>query len=309
MGAGAEAVSIVAALLAGVSYAVGGVLQQRAASTRPEGEALSFRLIVHLARDRRWLLGIGLAFFSTVLEALALVFGPLVLVQPLVVSELLFALPISVRWRSMRMSGREWFGAVAVAVGLAVGIASASPGAGRPSAPIDQWVLALLVAGGLGFLAVVLGRNRAGSLRASLYALGAGIVLATQEALIKAIIPRFEQGFVTGLESWETWVMAASAIIGLLLVQSAYEAGPLAVSMPVVDAVDPAVAIVFGIVVLHESIRTGPWLFGIATGVALLLAGIVALDTSPLIHCLQRSQSTQLREPGRDARRPDRTSA
>jgi hypothetical protein len=49
-------------------------------------------------------------------------------------------------------------------------------------------------------------------------------------------------------------------------------------------------------VLSHEHIRTGPWLIGIGVGIGLLLAGIVTLDTSPLIHCLQR---TQRRETGR----------
>jgi len=289
-------IAIVAALLAGASFAAGGVLQQRQASARPEGEALSFRLLVDLAHDALWWLGIGFAFVSYVLEAVALSFGPLVLVQPLIVSELLFALPISVRWRGMRMSWREWLGTVAVAVGLAIAIACASPGAGRRSAPIVDWIPALAIVAGLTVLVVLAGRANRGPLRPSLYAAGAALVLGTQAALLKATIARFEHGLVPGLASWELWAMIAAAIIGLLLVQSAYEAGPLATSMPVVDAVDPAVAIIFGIVLFHEHIRSGVWLIGIGLGLAFLLSGIILLDTSPLIHCLQRVQRSERRE-------------
>jgi drug/metabolite transporter (DMT)-like permease len=162
-------VAIIAALAAGGSFAAAGVLQQRAASTRPENEALSFRLILDLAHDPLWLLGIGFAFLSYVLEALALSYGPLVLVQPLVVSELLFALPISIRWRGMQMSARTWFGTVSVALGLAVGLAVFAVGAGQ---------------------------RREGALRSSLYAIGAALVLGTQAALMKATIARFEHGLV-----------------------------------------------------------------------------------------------------------------
>jgi drug/metabolite transporter (DMT)-like permease len=288
-------IAVIAALAAGGSFAAGGVLQQRAASTRPEKEALSFRLILDLIGDRMWLLGIGFAFLSYVLEGLALSFGPLVLVQPLIVTELLFALPISVRWRGMHMSSREWLGTLAVAGGLALGLVCAAPGKGRPEAPIGEWIVALSVVAGLTLLAVFAGRRHDGSLRSSLYAVAAALVFGSQAALFKATVARFEHGAASGFESWELYTMSAAAILGLLLVQSAYESGPLATSLPVVDAVDPSVAIVFGVALFHEHIRTGPWAAGIGAGIAMLLGGIFLLDTSPVIQCLQKVQQRSVR--------------
>lgn len=290
-------IAVVAALLAGASFAAAGVLQQREASGRPEHEALSVRLLVDLAHDRLWWLGIGFAFLSYVLEALALSFGPLVLVQPLIVSELLFALPISVRWRGLRMTRREWAGTVAVALGLVLGIVCASPTTGHPRAPGADWAVALGAAAGVSLLAVSAGRTRAGPARASLYALAAAVVLGTEAALLKATVGRFEHGLLPALTSWELWGMVTAALVGLLLVQSAFEAGPLATSMPVIDAVELAVAIVFGIVLFHERVRTGDWLGGVAVALAMLLAGILVLDTSPLVRRLQREE--------RRARQPD----
>ncbi len=92
--------------------------------------------------------------------------------------------------------------------------------------------------------------------------------------------------------------MAAAAILGLLLVQSAYESGPLATSMPVVDAVDPSVAILFGVALFHEHIRTGIWLVGIGVAIASLLGGIVLLDTSPVIQCLQKAEHQRRTDAG-----------
>jgi len=290
-------IAIVAALAAAGSFAAGGVLQQRAASTRPEKEALSFRLVLDLLHEPMWLLGMGFAFLSYVLEGIALSFGPLVLVQPLIVTELLFALPISVRWRGMTMGWREWTGTVSVAGGLTVGLVSAAPGAGRPEAPIGEWALALAIVGAMTLLAVSGGRRYRGPGRSSLYALGAATVLGAQAALFKAAVARFQNGIAAGFGSWETWAMFTAAILGLVLVQSAYEAGPLAASMPVLDAVDPTVAVAFGIVLFHEHIRTGAWVAGVAAGIALLVAGIALLDTSPLVQNLQRMESQQRRSP------------
>lgn len=292
-------IAVVGAVGAAASFALGGVLQQHAAGQRPEGEALSFRLLVDLAGDRLWWLGIGFAFLSYVLESVALAFGPLVLVQPLIVTELLFALPISIRWQGMRMSGREWLGTAFVTSGLAMGLVSAAPGQGQAEAPLDVWGMAMAGVAALALVAVGLGRLSTGALRPSLFALAAALVLGAQAALLKATIARFEQGLVPALADWHLWAMVATSILGLLLVQSAYESGPLATSMPVVDAVDPAVGVLFGIVLFHESVRGGPWRVGIFAGAALLLAGIVVLDTSPLVQCLQRLQRSQ-RDPGAD---------
>ncbi len=288
-------IAVLAALASGGGFAAGGVLQQRAASTRPESEALSFRLLVELAREPMWLLGIGFALVSYVLEALALSFGPLVLVQPLIVSELAFALPISVRWRGMKMGAREWLGATAIAMGLTIGLASAAPRAGRTGAPVAEWIVALGVAGSLTVLVVAVGRRISGSARSSLYALAAGIVIGTQASLLKATITPSEHGLSQALESWEPWATLGTAILGLLLVQSAYEAGPLATSMPALDATEPAVAIVLGIVLFHEDPRTGLALVGAGAGAAALLLGIVLLGTSPVIRCLQEAQRTHQR--------------
>lgn len=290
-------IAFAAAVLAAASFATGGVLQQHAASTRPEDEALSFRLLVDLAHDRLWWLGLGFAFVSYVFESLALAYGPLVLVQPLIVTELLFALPISIRWRGMRMSLREWAGTGLVTGGLALGLVSAAPGAGHPEAPLAGWVVGLAALAALALAAVAVGRCVHGPLRSSLFALAAALVLGAQAALLKATVARFEHGLVVALGDWHLWAMVAASIFGLLLVQSAYESGPLAASMPVVDAVDPAVAIVFGMLLFQEPVRGGVWLIGVFAGAAMLLAGITLLDTSPLIHCLQRVEHQQQRQP------------
>ena len=288
-------IAVLAALAAGAGSAAGGVLQQRAASTRPESEALSFRLLLRLAHDPLWLLGIGFALVAYVLDAFALSFGPLVLVQPLIVSELLFALPISVRLRGLRMGPREWLGGAAIATGLAVGLVSAAPRAGRSGAPVAQWMVALGVAGGLTVLVIAVGRRNRGSSRSFLYAVGAGIVMGMQASLLKATITPFERGLSQALEGWELWATLVTAVLGLLLVQSAYEAGPLAASMPALDAIEPAIAVVLGIVLFHEEVRTGFALIGAGAGVAALLLGIALLTTSPVIRCLQKAQRTSQR--------------
>lgn len=97
---------MLASLAAGVCFAVAGVLQQWAAGGRPDAEALSPRLLAHLARDRVWLGGIALAVLAYGFQSPALAYGPLSLVQPLIVAELVFAVPLSARLHRMRLGFR-----------------------------------------------------------------------------------------------------------------------------------------------------------------------------------------------------------
>ncbi|MGH3744768.1 MAG: DMT family transporter, partial [Mycobacteriales bacterium] len=162
-------VAVLAGLAAGGCFAMSGVLQQQVASSRPPDESMSPRLILDLARQRRWLAGLGLAILSYGLQALALSFGPLAVVQPLLVTELLYAIPISVRVRGRRIGRREWAGALAVSGGLALGIAASDPRGGTPLASAADWLVVLPVVAAVASTAALAGRRVGGPPRAALF--------------------------------------------------------------------------------------------------------------------------------------------
>lgn len=124
--------------------------------------------------------------------------------------------------------------------------------------------------------------------------------MALQSSLFAATIALFKQGFVPLFTSWQPYTLIPVSIGGMLLVESAYQAGPLAASMPVMDAVLPSAGIALGVGLFGEQIRTGALnLFGTFLGLALLLTGIVTLDRSPLVRRLERmEQKEQPDTPG-----------
>lgn len=276
-------VAAVAAIVSGACFATAGVLQQRVARSRPEDESLSPRLLLDLVRQKLWLAGIGFAVLSYGFQALALAFGALALVQPLIVTELIFALPIAARLRGARLGKREWLGAFAVAGGLATAMVSASPRKGQPLAAATGWLWVLGVLGAFVLAAIVTGRRTKGPVRASAYAFAAATVMGTQSALFATTIAHIEQGFMPVVTAWQTYLLVLASIGGLLLIQSAYHAGPLAASMPVMDATEPVVAIGIGIVLFGEHLVQPAWRKGLAAlGMGIVLLGIVVLDTSPV---------------------------
>jgi drug/metabolite transporter (DMT)-like permease len=282
------AVSVVAALAAGCTFAIGSVLQQSAAREAPASISMSWRLLVDLAHRRKWVLGISCDVGSFALQALALAFGPLALVQPLLVTGLLFAVPLAVRWRGRRLGPREWAGTVAVGAGLAAFLAAASPTDGVPQTSWDKWVLILIAVGGLMVLGIVVGRTLTGALRASAYALSAGAAFGLLAALTKASTHLLSQGAGVFFTSWQPYGMAGVALAGAIVQQSAFQAGPLPASVPVMDAVEPTVAVLIGVFAFSEHVSTTiAALTFEAMGILLVLAGIVSLDRSPVVLELQ----------------------
>ncbi|MFE6286795.1 DMT family transporter [Streptomyces sp. NPDC057877] len=292
------AIAVPASLAAGGCFAVAGVLQQWAAASRPDTEALSLRLLRHLARDRLWLCGIALAVLAYGFQSLALAFGPLSLVQPLIVAELVFAVPLSARLYRMRLGRREWFGTLAVAVGLGLALASARPRGGRPEAAgLGSWLLVLGATAALVCAALAVGRVLTGPWRASATALAAGAVMGTQSVLLAATVDRLRHGLLSALAAWQTYVLVIASVGGLLLIQSAFQQGPLAASVTVIDATEPVVAVTVGTTLFGETVSAGwPVTAVTVAGLVCVGAGIVSLDTSPLIAALHG------RRPGREPR-------
>jgi drug/metabolite transporter (DMT)-like permease len=285
---------IITAIAAGASFATAGVLQQRVAATRPRDEVLSFRLIVDLAKRRMWLAGIAFAVLSYVLQALALSAAPLSVVQPILVTEVLFAIPVSVRLHRMRLHAREWAAVVAVAGGLALAILAAAPRPGHPIVPIAEWAPVLGVVVVLAALSLAGGRVAGGVVRPASFALAAALVMSLEAALMSATTRRFEHGITAGFTAWEPYAMAVCSITGMLLIQSAFQAGPLATTMPVTDAVQPIASIGIGLALFHEHVATTTGrLATAAAALAGLFAGIVVLDTSPVVHRVHQDENEQ----------------
>src|SRR5438270_896334 len=85
--------------------------------------------------------------------------------------------------------------------------------------------------------------------------------------------------------------LQAVAVLGAVVLQSAFQAGPLPASVPVMDAMEPAVAVCIGVFAFNESVDTsvGGLAFQ-ALGILLLLWGIVSLDRSPIVLELQAKE-------------------
>jgi drug/metabolite transporter (DMT)-like permease len=264
----ATALAVLAALAAAASFGVAAALQHRQARLTPDAGGL--RLLARLAGRPLWLAGIALAGLAYGLQALALAFGPLALVAPIVATDLLFALPVAARW-SRPLRARDWLGCVLAAGGVAAFLAAAPPSPGRSSAPARDWLLAFAVVGLVCGLTLAAGRVAAGPVRAALTATAAGAVFGLTAAVTISLTRLLRVvGPGATLAHWQPWVLLALGAAGLLLSASAFQAGTLAASLPVMDTVEPVSGVLLGTLLFGERLAVSP------AGITLQLAGALA---------------------------------
>jgi drug/metabolite transporter (DMT)-like permease len=277
--------AIALALLAGLSYAGASVLQQRAASEQPPELSLRPALISALVRRPVWLLGIVLDIGAYGLEAGALAAGTVVTVAPLLVSGLLFALPFSTIGDSRRVTRREWIPAIAVTGGLAIFVVVGSPKGDRSTASLGAWVTAGVVVAVVTTALVALTASTSGSRRALYLGIATGTTYGFTAILTKATVDLFDQGMAQVLGHWQLYALLAVSAVGLLLNQSAFQAGHVAASLPAIAVTNPVLGCIFAVTMFGEHLDAhGPLAVMVTVAsIAVMAAGTIALARSPLV--------------------------
>ena len=244
--------AVAAALLSSLCYAFGSVAQHRSAAGSPSGETL--RLLVRLVGRPMWVLGLAAGAAGLALHAYALAHGSLVVVQPLLVSGLVFALPASLLLDRRTPTMREWKYACAVVCGLAVFLVAAHPSAGEPVADPAQLLAATAVAVALVSAVFVLSAASGPRHRAACLAIASGVCFGTTGALLKQLVGQLATGPSALLTTWSPYAFLALGSAGIVLAQMSFQAGPLASSLPALTIADPVVSIAIGSAVFGEAL-------------------------------------------------------
>lgn len=251
-------VASAAALGSALSYGTAGVLQHRAARQAPPGKGLHLDLVAHLATRPAWLVGQLVAVPALGLHALALSAGQLTLVQPLLVSGLLFALPASVALEHRRPDLSEWVWAFILVGALAAFLVAGHPTTGH--APADTDRLAVLSAAGAAIAAGIIASARVVSThRAALLGAAGGLGFGIIASLLKeAINLAIGADPLRLFASWPLYLLVAVGLPAVVVTQVAYHSGPLAASLPPLTIINPLAAVVIGVLAFHEYLAHSP---------------------------------------------------
>lgn len=271
----AAALAIGAALL----IAVGDVFQQRSAHDVTDEPVGHVALLLRLLTSTQWWVGSLLAAAGFGLQAAALGLGSVVLVQALLATSVVFALPLSARYAGRRITGRQWLWALVLAAAVTVIVTVGEPTEGQARASLQTWGLVIACLGPVIAVCLVVARLKDGRpVAAVLLGAVSGSLWGVFAVLTKGLVDQLDQGIVALLRTPELYGWILVAITATMLQQSAFRAGSMSASLPAVSASEPLVGSMLGIVVLGETLhpsRIGA--AGLALAVVAMLAAIVAL--------------------------------
>lgn len=291
---------VVAAALAGAVFtAIGIVVRQRATMDVPDHQGVSAVMLSTLVRRPLWWIGTGSAVVGYGFQALALAYGSIILVAPLLVSALLFALPMSARMAGRRVGRSDWGWALLLTVALAmfVALAHTRPGdyeATERSAMLAAACSAVVVAG-----CVVAASRRTDWRRALLLAIGVGVLFGVVAVLTKIVMHSVTAGQARELlGSPLPYMLVTAAVTATLLQQSAFHAGSLQTSVPAMLVLEPIVAVLLGQIVLGEHLIVS------RTSAAILGVAVLAMASATI--ALGRDEGAYEDELEAASRHPDR---
>lgn len=270
--------SVACALIAALLFACASVAQQSAAAQVPEGSSL----IAALVRSPRWWAGFVGDGGGYVMQAIALALGSVLVVQPLLVSALLFALPLSARFSGYRLTRATWTLATALAAALAIFLIVGDPTEGNIDAPAREWIIPLGIVLAVTVAAAAAGlTDIAAGWRAMLLGAASGILYGVAVAFTKFVVELLPRGLAVVITSWQTWALVAAGVAGVYLQQRAFQVGPLSASMPAITIGEPLAAVFLGMTVLDERLQVeGLGLIVIGAAVAVMIVATIGLSRS-----------------------------
>jgi drug/metabolite transporter (DMT)-like permease len=271
---------VVAAALAGAVFtAIGIVVRQRATMDVPRDRGVSRLMLNTLLRRPLWWAGTAAAVTGYAFQAVALAYGSLLLVAPLLVSALLFALPLSAWISRRRVTRAEWGWASLLTLSLAlfVAVARTKPGDYRASEPTSVAVAAICLLAVAASLLVA--KRLTGWRQAIMLALGVGVLFGVLAVLTKIEMHILtEEGGAQLLTSPVTYALIVVAVAATLLQQSAFHAGSLKASVPAMLVLEPVVAVLLGQVILGEHLAVStPSAILLTIAVAAMAVATIAL--------------------------------
>lgn len=306
-------VAVPAAVMGAAGFGMASAAQQRATHEVPMSSTLSPRLVLDLIRHPWWLLGLVMTVLALAMQLVALAFGPLAVVQPLLVTGVVFAGVFSAVLH--RRAPDRWVvvGGLFTAAGLASFLLQARPVAGPESGHLDVTdsipflvTIVVLVVGCL-----VYARTTTHSSRILALALGTGILFGITAALMKAVTTAVRGGLGELFTTPALYAACVVGPIGFLLSQNTFQQGRLvSPSVAVITTVDPIVGVFAGIAWLGEDLDTnGPLIAGQVIAGVVVITGIafVTLRSTALLRRGEAPEDAALWE--QDSTQGSRSSA
>lgn len=283
---------VVFAAIAAVLLGIGAVVQHRAASRTGTGEGrFDIALLLRLFRQPLWLAGFGMTLAHFSLQATALAKGRLVVVEPILSTGLLIALPLAAAVGRGRMRRLDWIAAVAAAGGIAAFLVLANPATGHSRVGTERLAEVVLSLEVVAVVVVVVSVRWVGRMLPLAFGAAAGVMASATDASTKTVADLAGSHHFGVFGDPRIYLLAVAGLTAFTVQQNAYGNGGLAGSLPALAVLQPATGVALGVLLYGENVNAGAGhLAGEVIAAVVALTGIVTLARSPL---------AQLMHPGR----------
>jgi drug/metabolite transporter (DMT)-like permease len=272
--------AVPAAVVGAASMGLASAAQARATKEVEVSRILDPGLLRGLAHRPLWLIGMVATGAGLALQLVALAFAPLLVVQPLLVTSLMFAGAISARLERRPLDRVMVAGSLVCVAGLAGFLLVARPGgdsegftAGTKPLPLAIGLATLTV---VALVVSVLFHN---SWRVLGLAVATGVLYGVTAGLMKVVAGQARAGLGEPFQNWTLYLVCLIGPLGFLLSQNTFQQGRfLTPALAVITALDPLVGVGIGVWWMGETANSAPWaLAGEAVAGAVILVGVVLL--------------------------------
>lgn len=275
---------IALALTACFFFSFSASIQQRASAgvpVRSGGLSGLRRLMMHLVRSPLWVLGIGINIVGFLTQAVALERGSVALVQPLMPTQLMFAVAFAAWSARAWPTAVDWICSACICAGVAVVVGTESGHSFSPEAGLDRVPYVVAVAAVAIVVLLFIAHGRTPRTAAMTTAMAAGVCFAMTAVFLKLVADEVGHQGLLHLISPVLFGLLTSTTLATILTQAAFAAGPLPWAVSAMTIVNPVVSYAVGLLAFHA---TPPGVLTSLVAAALLIAGVVGLVTSSSAH-------------------------
>lgn len=221
-------------------------------------------------RRPAWWASLGMSFLAYAFQAVALAFGSVLVVQPVLALSLMLTLLLSARADHRWMHTAEAFWAVLLTVSVAGVVLLGRPVPGTREPATWEWAAVNAFGLAVAVVAMLFGSRRSPNAKALTYGAVCGTLFGYQAVFSKVAVDAYVSGGMEGLlGAWEFWALLVTATAGTMVQQYAFAAGNLATSLPAARIAEPMVAFILGMVILGERIQAGGIVGWVAVGASI----------------------------------------
>lgn len=254
-------VAVAAAIVGAASFGLGWAVQQQITVHARPARPLDPRLLLRLIRRPLWVLGMLAILLGLCLQLVALAFGPLALVQPLLATGILFAAAFGGWLTRRRLDRNIVLGSLLCMGGLTGFLLLTRPRVGGSSivGGVAPWLLAVAL-GAIVAACLLLAERSTGTARVLALAFASGLLFGLNAALMKiAASQALDDGGGKLFGNWQLYAACLIGPAGFLLAQNALQQSrALVPALAVIRSVDPVVGVAIGVLWFGEWLTISP---------------------------------------------------